>query len=156
MRAANPSRTGVFVGLGVVAFACIVAWQAANIPHGVGYAQVGPTVAPWLVATMLAVLGIGIIAEGVLARRKEEARAEAQWMPLAWVGAGLLLNLALISVIGFILASTLLFAFTARGFGSRRPLRDSGIGFAVAFVAYLSFDRLLDYRIGGGLIENLL
>ncbi len=139
-----------------MALACIVAWQAANIPHGGGYAQVGPTVAPWMVAIMLGALGVAIVVESYLKRAEEETRERLNRVSLLWVGAGLIGNLALISVIGFILASTLLFACTARAFGSRRPLRDAGIGFAVAFIAYFSFDRLLGYRIGGGWIENLI
>jgi putative tricarboxylic transport membrane protein len=62
----------------------------------------------------------------------------------------------LIGIAGFILASATLFVCTARAFGSARPLRDAGIGFAVALIAYIGFDRLLGYQIGDGLIENLI
>ena len=68
---------------------------------------------------------------------------------------GLLLNITLIEYAGFILSSTLLFLCTARAFGSEQPARDAAIGFALAFVAYVGFDRLLGYKIGSGLIESL-
>ena len=50
--------------------------------------------------------------------------------------------------------STALFACVARGFGSRRPLRDLAIGFALASVSYLGFARLLSIKLGEGLIER--
>lgn len=69
---------------------------------------------------------------------------------------GLVLNVALIDVAGFIIASTVLFALTARAFGSRQGVRDAAIGFALATVAYIGFDRVLGYRIGSGLVERFL
>ncbi len=66
------------------------------------------------------------------------------------------LNVALIGVAGFIIASTILFACTALAFGSRNVLRDASIGFALALVSYVGFDRVLGYKIGSGLIEGLL
>ncbi|MCA3600465.1 MAG: tripartite tricarboxylate transporter TctB family protein, partial [Methylobacterium sp.] len=56
---------------------------------------------------------------------------------------------------GFILSSTLLFACVARGFGSRKLLRDALIGFGLALISYVGFDRILGYKIGSGLIEKL-
>ena len=35
-------------------------------------------------------------------------------------------------------------------------LRDAAIGFALALVSYVGFDRVLGYKIGSGLIEGLL
>jgi len=55
-----------------------------------------------------------------------------------------------------VLASTILFACTARAFGSRHLLRDAAIGVALAVLAHVCFDRLLGYRIGSGLVEQFL
>ena len=57
--------------------------------------------------------------------------------------------------LGFTAASTVLFTLVAYGFGSRKPLRDALLGFAVAIVAYLGFARLLGVNIGAGLVEGL-
>jgi putative tricarboxylic transport membrane protein len=48
------------------------------------------------------------------------------------------------------------FLFVALGFGSRNAPRDAAIGFALALVAYVGFDRVLGYKIGTGLIERLI
>jgi putative tricarboxylic transport membrane protein len=49
-----------------------------------------------------------------------------------------------------------MFPLVARGFGSRAPLRDALIGFVLACVSYVGFDRVLGYKIGTGIIENLI
>ena len=67
-----------------------------------------------------------------------------------------MLNVGLIEIIGFILAGTLLFVFTAKAFGSNKLTRDALIGFALALVSYVGFDRVLGYKIGTGLIESLI
>ena len=59
-------------------------------------------------------------------------------------------NVILIGPLGFIVAATTLFFCVARAFGSDRPLRDLGIGLAIAVVAYLGFDRLLGISLGLG------
>ena len=50
----------------------------------------------------------------------------------------------------------MLFVCTARAFKSTQLLRDAAIGFALALVAYVGFDRVLGYKIGSGLIERLI
>lgn len=57
----------------------------------------------------------------------------------AWVTAGLVAIAVLINLIGFVLAAGLLFACSARGFGSRRPLRDLAIGIALTLPIYWLF-----------------
>ena len=77
------------------------------------------------------------------------------WPALAWLGAGLALNVALIGVLGFVLASTILFVCVARAFGSRRPARDAAIAILFSFVTYIGFDRVLGISIGAGVFEEL-
>ncbi|HEX4892737.1 MAG TPA: tripartite tricarboxylate transporter TctB family protein [Hyphomicrobiaceae bacterium] len=144
------------VGLGVLALAAVVAWQTTLIPENAIYARVGPKVFPWLAASMLAIMGIILAVEGLRGGWEHEESEGTDWLSLAWLLLGLLLNVILISVIGFIAAGTILFVCTARAFGSTRPLRDAGIGLALGVIAYVGFDRVLGYKIGSGLIERLL
>jgi putative tricarboxylic transport membrane protein len=147
--------THLLVALGVLVIAALSAWQTTEVPGSVVNA-VGPEVVPWFVTAFLFVVGLGLL---VAALRGGWAQPEdgpiTEWGALALVSLGLVANAALIEWIGFILASTLMFPLVARGFGSRRPLTDAAIGFALAFVAYVGFDRVLGYRIGSGLIESL-
>jgi putative tricarboxylic transport membrane protein len=144
------------VAFGVAALGLAAAWQTTLIPQ-VLYTTVGPSVFPWFVAVFLLVLGVLLLLEafkGGWAADQEGTLTE--WGALGWVTLGLLLNVGLIEWIGFILASTIMFALVARGFGSRQIFRDAGIGFALAIVSYVGFDRILGYKIGSGLIESLI
>jgi putative tricarboxylic transport membrane protein len=150
-------RERILLGLGLLALAGILAWQTTLIPAGGEYARVGPSVAPWLVTALLALLGIAFIGAELLGRGVAlPVHGKADRPALLWVAGALLLNLALIDSAGFIVAATVLFAVTARGFGSLRPIRDTSVGLMLASSAYLAFDRLLGYRIGSGLIEQFL
>ncbi len=157
MNESHSKRDGIFVGTAIIFFAVILGRQTALIPSGAIYAEVGPTIVPWIVTALLGTLGIAIIVESTFGLwHVDKEHGEFDGVSLAWIGLGLGLNVALIGIAGFILASATLFVCTARAFGSARPLRDAGTGFAVALIAYTGFDRLLGYQIGNGLIENLI
>ena len=152
----TPAWGDTAVGVAVLALAAIVAWQTTLIPTNAVYAQVGPKVIPWIATAMLIVLGALLTLQGLRGGWEHEEHGEFNLSGLAWLLLGLALNAALIDVAGFIIASTLLFVCTALAFGSRSVARDAAIGFALAFVAYVGFDRVLGYKIGSGLIEGLL
>ena len=144
------------VGLGVLCLAAIVAWQTTVIPENALYAKVGPKVFPWLSAGLLGAMGALLTLEGLRGGWEHEDPGDTDWRSLGWLGSGLLLNVLLISQLGFIIAGTILFVCTARAFASEKPLRDALIGLTLAIVAYVAFDRVLGYKIGSGLIEGLL
>lgn len=144
------------VGIAILVLAAVVGWQTTLIPTNAIYAQVGPKLIPWLATAMLSALGVLLTLQGLRGGWEHEEHGEFNPIALAWLLLGLFLNVALIGVAGFIIASTLLFMCTALAFGSRSVARDAAIGFALAFVAYFGFDRVLGYKIGSGLIEGLL
>jgi putative tricarboxylic transport membrane protein len=146
----------VCVGLAVMAIAAIVAWETSVIPTNALYAQVGPTVIPWIATLMLAALGAMLAVEGFRGGWEHEGHGALNVQGIGFLLAGLFLNVALISTAGFIIASTILFLCTTLAFGSRNIARDAGIGAALALVAFVGFDRVLGYKIGTGLIEAWL
>lgn len=152
----GPAWGDTAVGVATLALAAIVGWQTTLIPTNAVYAQVGPKVIPWLATAMLTVLGALLTLQGLRGGWEHEEHGEFNLPGLGWLLLGLALNVTLIGAAGFIIASTLLFMCTALAFGSRNVARDAAIGFAMAFVAYVGFDRVLGYKIGSGLIEGLL
>ncbi len=145
------------IAVGVVVVGLIAAWQTTEIPQS-AYAAVGPRAFAWATSAMLVVMGLFLVKDAVTGGWSYETDdfGEIDWQGGLWLLGGLAVNAALIDVIGFILSSTLLFLFTARAFGSTQLVRDTVIGFLLAFVAYVGFDRVLGYKIGSGLIERLI
>lgn len=143
------------IALGMVLLGLAAAWQTTLIPQ-VLYATVGPSVFPTIITVFMLMCGAGLV---VAALRGGWAHDQdgtiTEWASLGLVLLGLILNAALIDRIGFILASTIMFALIARGFGSVNSIRDVVIGFALAAISYIGFDRILGYKIGTGIIESL-
>lgn len=154
-------RGQALVGIGVVAFSLVGFYQTAQIPVSPLYSKVGPTVFPYMTATGLLLLGLALIVQalrgtwGDTDADKDDQPADHR--SLGWLALGLILNVALIDLVGFVVASTILFVCTARAFGSASWTRDLGIAVVLALVAYLGFSRLLGISIGAGsLFEGIL
>jgi putative tricarboxylic transport membrane protein len=159
--AARPRRsiTGeLVIALCVIAFAALVYWQTLLIPVSPIYAQVGPTLFPTMTAFCLAVLGVLLLVSAFRGgwQLNEEREAAPDRVALAWIAAGLVLNVVLIGPAGFTVASMVLFVCVARGFGSRSPVRDAGIAAVLALAAYFGFAKALGINIGAGLVENAI
>jgi len=148
----------LFIGLGLLAFSGIVWWQTAAMPVSPMYAKVGPTIFPYLTAAGLAVMAVFLVAFAFRGgwQPEDEKEVPVDWGPVAFITAGLVLNVGLIGTLGFTLASTILFVLVAWAFGSRNPLRDAAIGFAFALVSFFGFAKALGVNIGGGWFETLL
>jgi putative tricarboxylic transport membrane protein len=146
------------IGAGVLALAAVMLWQTLAIPVSPIYAQVGPTVVPVITALVLGGLGVLLLIAAWQGgwQPEEEKASTPDWVALAWVAAGLVLNVLLIGSAGFTIASVLLFVCVARGFGSKAIVRDTLIGAAFALVAYFGFAQTLGINIGAGIVENAI
>jgi putative tricarboxylic transport membrane protein len=70
------------------------------------------------------------------------APVDLRWGPAALVTTALVLYAAALPAIGYVLATTPFFAGTARLLGSRRAVRDVGIGLALSSATYIVFSWL--------------
>jgi len=146
------------IGLATLALAGVVLWQTLAIPVSPMYSKVGPTIFPYITAFGLLVLSVLLIARAFMGgwQPEEEKEVALDWKAVGFVIAGLLANVALIGPLGFTAASTILYVLVTYGFGSRKPLRDAGIGFVLSLLTYFGFAKALGVNIGAGIIENLL
>ncbi len=146
------------IALGVLALAAVFFWQTLAIPVSPLYARVGPTVIPMIAATGLAACGLALLVQALRGgwQDAEEKDIFQDKRALALLGAGFLSNMLLIGPAGFTIASTIMFTLTARAFGSKDSLRDMGVGFGLALVAYLGFARALGINIGAGPPERFI
>jgi putative tricarboxylic transport membrane protein len=69
---------------------------------------------------------------------------------LGFVSLGVVADVVLLEPAGFIVASSILFVCTARGFGSRRWARDAFLGLALSTGAYFLFTRALSLSLPAG------
>jgi putative tricarboxylic transport membrane protein len=157
-RALRPAVGEAIIGAGVLVLAIVLTWQTLTIPVSPIYAKVGPTVVPMITACALGMIGVLLLIAAWQGgwQPAEEKEAASDHTALAWVAAGLVLNVLLIGTAGFTIASVILFVCVARGFGSKAIARDAAIGAAFALIAYFGFAQTLGINIGAGLVENAI
>ena len=140
----NAKKAGeIAVAGGILALGVFLAAQTWLLPDAPGYAKVGPRVFPGVVSAGVIICGLMLLREawrvgfvGVLAG---EGRAPFAWRPFLWLSAGVIFHMAMIGTLGFIAASTVLFAACARAFGSRAIGRNLGIGLLLATAIFFLF-----------------
>ncbi|MDP9930680.1 putative tricarboxylic transport membrane protein [Variovorax paradoxus] len=107
------------VGAGVLLTGLALAFGAIGIPSEAGYGGVGPNFLPWLVSGVLTLCGGWILWEARTGGFREldapTGAEQAYWPGFVWVSAGLLLNAALITQLGFILSCTLCYVLAVQG-----------------------------------------
>jgi len=154
----RPAIGETIIAAGVLVLAAVIVWQTAIIPVSPIYAKVGPTIVPYITALGLAGLGLLLLYSALKGgwQPEEEKASTPDRVALAWVAAGLVLNVLLISWAGFTIASVILFVCVARGFGSKAIVRDTLVAAAFALVAYFGFAQTLGINIGSGIVENAI
>lgn len=142
------------IGIAVLAVSLFFFLGLPGISGEEGYAGLSPRFMPTLVAIGLAVCGALLTWQGVRGgfRNMPEEDAELPSAPhsprgFLWVSAGLVLNMALIGTLGFVLSSTLLMVCVARGYGSRRIVRDALIGLCITVPMWALFEFLLGINL---------
>ena len=157
-----PSFLQGLVGLGVIGVGLGLAVGALGIPSEAGYAGVGPNFLPWLVALALMTCGAFMVYQARTGgfRHMEEGPPgdKPYWPGFVWMSAGLLLNAALITTIGFIFSCALSFVLASRGMrqaqgqanaGVRAWLTDGVTGLVIAAPVYWMFTRFLAINLPG-------
>ncbi len=154
--------TQTAVGLGTLALGAGLAVGATQIRSDAGYSGVGPNFLPLVVGTLLLACGALLLWQALRGGWREmdepSGAARGDWIGFAWVSAGLLLNAALITRIGFILSCTVCFVLAVRGLrwsqgrldlGLRAWLTDAAVGFAIAAPVYWLFGKFLAISLPG-------
>jgi putative tricarboxylic transport membrane protein len=159
-------RLQTIVGAGVAILGLAMAAGAFTIPSAAGYAGVGPNFLPWVVAIALTVCGGFMLYEARTGGFREmeapdESNGEAPkpyWGGFVWMSAGLLVNAALITTIGFIFSCTLCFVLAARGLRNAQGQGDAGLntwvrdlvtGLLIAAPVFWMFTKFLAINLPG-------
>ena len=156
------TRMQTVVAVGVQLTAAALALGAIDIPSNAGYSGVGPNFLPWLVAGVLALCGGVLLWEarsgGFRAMEEPHDGAPAGKAAFVWVSAGLLLNAALITTVGFILSCTLCYVLAVQGLrraagqdaGTARTWAVDGVtGVMISAPVYWTFTQFLAINLPG-------
>lgn len=153
-KVSGPDTAGLAIAIGLAVMAGIIWWDAGRLTLGSPYG-LGPDAAPKVVAVGLGILAIANFA--MAWRGNLPHREVGDFGAIAWIVGGLVVLIALIGLGGgFIPATAILFATTARAFGRRAFLADLGIGFGIGVIAYLLFAKLLTLSLPMGPLERLI
>ena len=150
------------MGVGTLAIGALFVAGALTIKSDSGYPGVGPNFLPWVVGLWLLLCGMLLVREarsgGFREMDEPSGAARGHWPGFVRVSAGILVNAALITTIGFILSCALCFVLAVRGFKSaegRLNLSpkawaiDFAIGFVIAAPTYWMFTQLLAINLPG-------
>ncbi len=148
-----PDRPALIVGVLLLGLAAIVGYDASQQTITSNYG-IGPTAMPYVACAGLVILGL---AHFFVAFREGLPKPEAaDTTALLWIVAGLIGLIACIALGGgFVIAITIVFACTARGFGRRALLVDAAIGFVLGLAIFLTFAKLLTLLLPAGPLEHL-
>ena len=156
MTARQPIHLGeLLISLGLLALGSFVIYDTQSIPDPQGASGVGPRLFPYIIGAGLTLCG------AVLAWQSrsggwhnvpldQQGHDAPDWIASGIISAGIVLHMVIIGWAGFIIASTLLFVMVARGYGSRRPVRDAAIAILLSIVVFFVFTLALGLSLPKG------
>jgi putative tricarboxylic transport membrane protein len=142
------------LGLAILALGFFIAIETWRMPVAITTAGFGPKFFPGLVATGLITTSGFLLREAIVGTLASRTGLELDWRPVGVVLSALLIQAVLLSTIGWIIASALLFGMVAWAFGGRKLHLIAAIGLLLGALTYLVFDYGLDLNLPtGSLIE---
>jgi putative tricarboxylic transport membrane protein len=149
----RPDWAAFIIAVFLFAVAGVMAWDASHLKTIAQYDRIGPATVPQVVAFGLFCLGVWTVAEAWRGEFPERDRQEVA--PVIWIVAGLAGQMLLLRVAGFSIATGILFALTARGFGKRKLWFSLPLGIVLSFVVWAIFSQLLQLTLPAGPLEHL-
>jgi putative tricarboxylic transport membrane protein len=156
MTARSPIHPGeLLISFGLIALGSFVVYETRSIAETQGFAQIGPRLFPYIIGAGLTLCGAVLSWQAFSGGWRnvpldQEGHDAPDWVSFGIISVGIVLHMAIIGWAGFIVASTLLFLLVARGFGSRRPVRDAVIAILLSTVVFFVFTLALGLSLPKG------
>jgi putative tricarboxylic transport membrane protein len=145
------------LGAILLLLAVLVAVETFSLSPPTQQATVGPAFFPLLIALGLAANSAALIWQALRGRVPGDQWLKHDMVPVLIVLAGLIVQMALLTTAGWIVATTLLFATVAWAFGSRRVVLDLLIGFVLSAASFYMFNEVLGLSLPQGwIVETLM
>ncbi len=149
----RPDRAALAIAAALAAIAAVIFLDVSRLREMAGYSQVGPATVPNWIAFALIGLAIWTVVEAF--RGDFPEREKQQFGPVVWIVAGLAAQMLLLTTAGFSIATGILFALTAAGFGKRKLWMTIPVGIVLCLVIWLIFAGLLQLSLPAGPLEHL-
>lgn len=149
----RPDWATLIIAAGLAIAAIVIFRDAARLPQAGGYGGVGPADVPRWIACVLLALAVWSVVAAL--RDGAEERAPSAFGPVAWIVAGLLAQLLLLKVAGFSIATGLLFAGAAAGFGRKQFWLTVPVGILLGAAIFVVFGGILQLSLPAGPLERL-
>jgi putative tricarboxylic transport membrane protein len=165
----------IALGIGIAALGAFILLETAQIRVAPVYARIGPRDIPILIGIILAVMGLilawrswrpkpaseagrglSMDAPGSLLDTPGTGGDRTDWQPMAAIAVGLVQQILLFEIAGFVPTAAILFFCVSFGFGSRRYLRDAIVAIVLAVVAYVGFVHVLGLNLPAGILGGAL
>jgi putative tricarboxylic transport membrane protein len=132
------------LGVGLVLLAVAVIWHVAGITVGFSYDILGPRAFPYIVSAGLVISGVALVVSAVKRPADAEPSEVHDWRPIVIISAALLLQLFLVSRLGWIPVATVAFLIVSMAFGNRRI----GLGLLFGFLLAAGTFALFNFGLG--------
>ncbi|MDO9416662.1 tripartite tricarboxylate transporter TctB family protein [Pararhizobium sp.] len=149
----RPDWAALVIAAFLAGLAALIFWDVSRLATLGGYSQVGPATVPNWIAFGL--LGLAVWTVFAAFRNDFPEREHQEVAPVIWIVGGLALQLLLLKHAGFSIATGILFAATARGFGKKKIWISLPVGILLCLVVWLIFARLLQLSLPAGPLERL-
>ena len=149
----RPDRAALVIAPVLFVVAAVIWWDAGRLAEMSNYSRIGPATVPHVVAIGLALLAVWTAFEAWRGDFPEREPIEVK--PVIFIVAGLAGQMLLLKTAGFSIATGVLFALTAFGFGRRKLWISLPIGIAFSFVVFIIFGRFLQLSLPAGPLEHL-
>jgi putative tricarboxylic transport membrane protein len=152
---ARPDKAAFAVALFLAALGALIAWNAAHLNANLAaYSRVGASAFPYAIAALLFAAALGTAAAA--AKGEFPDREKLDLSRLAWILSGMITQIVLLGFAGFSIATGVLFAMTARGFGGKPLWLTIPIGTVISFILYVLFSKGLQLSLPQGPLERLI
>lgn len=149
----RPDRAALVIAPVLFVMAAVIWLDAGRLAEMSNYSRIGPATVPHVVAIGLALLAVWTGFEAWRGDFPEREPIEVK--PVICIVAGLAGQMLLLKTAGFSIATGVLFALTAFGFGRRKLWVSLPVGIVFSFVIYIIFGRFLQLSLPAGPLEHL-
>ena len=149
----RPDRAALAIAVFLAGLAGLIFWDSSRLARINSYSGIGPSTIPFVIACGLLLLAAWTVFEAL--RGDFPARERQEIGPVVWIVGGLAAQMLLLKPLGFSIATGVLFAAAAAGFGKRKLWFTIPIGIVLCLGVWLIFAGLLQLSLPAGPLEHL-